>query len=135
MFERFGVAFWNDLSCQELRRFGQRDDERGFDGVWLADSYCRSIPPVAAAIGCDTRRIHIALRERGPSASDRLPGAGTGSMPRHGAAGARVPAPTGAVGLERTGGDSTTMIVPSLTASHSCDAMTLAAAPSRWGEP
>jgi 5,10-methylenetetrahydromethanopterin reductase len=62
MFDRFGVAFWNDLSCQELRRFGQRADELGFDSVWLAESYhYRSIPPVAAAIGCDTRRIHIAL--------------------------------------------------------------------------
>lgn len=62
MFERFGVAFWNDLPCQELRRLGHRADELGFDSVWLAESYhYRSIPPVAAAIGCDTRRIRIAL--------------------------------------------------------------------------
>jgi 5,10-methylenetetrahydromethanopterin reductase len=62
MFERFGVAFWNDLPCGELRRLGHRADELGFDSVWLAESYhYRSIPPIAAAIGCDTQRIRIGL--------------------------------------------------------------------------
>jgi alkanesulfonate monooxygenase SsuD/methylene tetrahydromethanopterin reductase-like flavin-dependent oxidoreductase (luciferase family) len=47
MFERFDVAFWNDLSCQELRRFGQRADVLGFDSVWLAESsHYRSRPAV-----------------------------------------------------------------------------------------
>jgi 5,10-methylenetetrahydromethanopterin reductase len=62
MVDRFGVAFWNDLSCRELVSLGRRADELGFDSIWLAESYhYRSAPPVAAAIGCSTRRIQIAL--------------------------------------------------------------------------
>jgi hypothetical protein len=50
MFDRFGVAFRNHLSCQELRRFGLRAAVLGFHSVWLTESYdYRSIPPVAAA--------------------------------------------------------------------------------------
>lgn len=61
-FDRFGVAFWNDLSSQELMRLGQRADQLGFDSFWLAESYhYRSIPPVAGAIAVGTGQIKIGL--------------------------------------------------------------------------
>jgi 5,10-methylenetetrahydromethanopterin reductase len=62
MFDRFGVAFWNDLSCQELVGLGQQADRLGFDSIWLAESYhYRSAPPLAGALAATTRRIKIGL--------------------------------------------------------------------------
>jgi 5,10-methylenetetrahydromethanopterin reductase len=62
LFDRFGVGFSNDLSCRELIGLGRSADELGFDSIWLAESYhFRSSPPVAAAVGCATKQIRIAL--------------------------------------------------------------------------
>jgi 5,10-methylenetetrahydromethanopterin reductase len=62
LFDRFGIATWSMTPPREMLALARRADTLGFHSFWLAEFYhYRSAPPLAAALGAATTRIHIGL--------------------------------------------------------------------------